>query len=132
MNRILYETVRDASGDEGVPVYWTGSIDEHAPRPFMVLRNRGNLPGEYRGAKKRGYEVWVHDAPGSYSRINRLLSLVESAFGSGFPSFLADVDDNILAVVAQADWQSDSPDLQDEGLGTICRMSSWTVIGKEA
>lgn len=131
MNTILYNTALNATGDEAVPVYWTGSVDEHPVRPFIVLRNRGNLPGEFRKAKKRGYEVWVHDAPGSYSNINRILGLIAAAFESSFPQLIWDELDNLVAAVAQADWQSDSPDLQNEDLKTICRMSSWTVVGKD-
>ena len=74
-----------------------------------------------------GAEIWVHDAYGNYDQINkvinklkRLLHSQAPVYGSG-GSYIADIT-----------WESVSPDLNDDGYETICRMMSLNLVGRDA
>lgn len=103
------------------------SIDENPEKPFGVFRLSGHTPGvTSRSATRRiSCEVWVHDVPGDYSGIDGILNRVDEVFDSVVNASGAEGE-----VVSQARWVSRSPDLNDDGFGTICKMSSFEIIGK--
>lgn len=89
-------------------------------KPFVVLRVGGvaRVPGMPVWGTQA--VVWAHDAPGSYTRIDRLLADVRgqlSSFG-------------LLVNTWSPLWQGDSGDLADDDWDTIARNSSYLMKEK--
>ena len=110
-------------------VVQSASADEHYQTPFVEIKVRGTFPSVSRhsGGGTVGAEIWVHDSYGNYDQINkvinklkRLLHSQAPVYGSG-GSYIADIT-----------WESVSPDLNDDGYGTICRMMSLNLVGRDA
>lgn len=103
----------------------SSSVDAEPPaRPFAVLRYLGVNPGMSRINQTR-LEVWIHDDPGSYKRIDDIirrvranLDGVEQASDSGGSTQLI-----------QARWEGDSVDLFDDGYRTNTKSSGFTLTG---
>lgn len=64
------------------------------------------------------FQVHVHDKPSDYTRINRVLSIINS------PSFWV----NPPREVIHLEWMETSRDLDDDTLGTITRYSRFNYI----
>lgn len=116
---------------QGVPevLSWhaSGSLDEAPARPFGTFRLALTQPGLTVRSPIRpvSLEVWVHDDKGSYLRIDRILDSVEQVFGE-----VTGVSADPKEFISHADFGSRSPDLNDDSLGTACRMSNFTLIGR--
>ncbi len=104
-----------------------GSLDEAPPRPFGTYRLRITERGVTAQSKVRpvGLEIWVHDDPGSYLRIDGILNKLEAVFDVVVNASAAEGEN-----IAQTRWEERSPDLNDDGLRTITKMVSYTLIGK--
>lgn len=95
----------------------TGRVDKN---PFVVIRlmpmTRELAEGVAHG---QNAEIWAHDQPGSYSRIDSILAAVRGALSGqvALPGAIA------------CRWQSDSVDFADDGLGTISRNSLFRCYG---
>lgn len=96
-------------------------------RPFGTYRLAGSGMGVTRrsASKEVRLEIWVHDNPGSYLRIDRLLTELEKTFGDVTHVSAAEGES-----ISQAAYDSRSPDLDDQGFGTICKSVVFTLIGK--
>lgn len=70
-------------------------------------------------AHSQNAQIWAHDQPGSYQRIDSLLAAVRAAL----------VGPVALPGAIACRWQGDSQDLADDGLGTITRNSAFVFIG---
>lgn len=107
--------------------YQASSVVETPQKPFGIYR----ISGTGGGVTKRGpgrqvrLEVWIHDKPGSYLRIDKLLTEVESTFAAAVHASAAEGES-----ISQADFDSRSPDLDDQGFGSICKSSIFTLVGK--
>lgn len=103
------------------------SIKENPAKPFGVYRLSGTGSGVVRNhaSKEVRLELWIHDEPGSYLRIDRLLGKLESAFAAVVHASAAEGES-----ISQTAYDSRSPDLDDSGFGTICKSSIITLIGK--
>ena len=128
MRKTLYALISAAVPD--IPaerVYQMGSVDETPQKPFIVYRLSGTGRGVTARSKYRptSLEVWVHDTPGSYTRIDGFLEAVENYLGEVTYASAAQGES-----VSAADFVSRSPDLDDTGFRSICKMSSFTIIGK--
>ncbi|QPX62564.1 tail terminator [Arthrobacter phage Wollypog] len=128
MRTTVYNLLRGVSID--IPderIYQMGSIDETPVRPFMVYRLTGGGSGVTANhpSKAVRLEVWVHDQPGSYTRIDDTLRDVEERFADVLHASYREGES-----ISQIAFDSRSPDLDDTGFRTICRMSSFTLIGK--
>lgn len=92
--------------------------------PFIIFKVGADVPeleGDMRAhASSTFSEIWIHDNPGSYARINRLLSHLKEA--------IEGPTDSASGGVA-CTWQGNSPELSDEGYGTIARYISFRMIG---
>lgn len=115
---------------EAVPTlkwHQMGSVDEQPVKPFGIYRMSGDVPGITARGKSRivNLEIWVHDTPGSYLRIDATLRALEEKF-DGVAHRSAALGENI----AEARWLSRSPDLNDDGFKTICKMTSYQLIGR--
>jgi hypothetical protein len=128
MRKTIYSLIKDI--DPAIPAdrwHQLGSVDETPEKPFGVYRLSGTAPGVTRRSKSRvvRLEVWVHDTPGSYTRIDGVLNAVENVFDAVTHASAAEGES-----ISQIDFDARSPDLDDTGFRTICKMSSFTVIGK--
>jgi hypothetical protein len=64
-------------------------------------------------------EIWAHDQPGSYGRIDQALGLAKAAL----------VGPVALPGAVACRWQGDSQEFADDGLGTITRNSAFRCVG---
>lgn len=127
MRKVLYQLLREAIPE--IPadrIYQFGSMTEPSGKPFAIYRLSGRMDRvttkSAMGSNR--VEVWIHDEPGSYSRIERLLSAVEDKFLAVTHRVVGDQS------ISQIGYDSRSPDLYDEGFKSICKMSSFTIVGK--
>lgn len=107
--------------------YQADSIKETPEKPFGIYRLSSTGPGVTRNSPSREVrlEVWIHDEPGSYLRIDRLLTAVENTFKAVIHASAAEGES-----ISQAAFDSRSPDLNDSGFGSICKATVYTLIGK--
>lgn len=128
MQTILWSIVSEILADEIPPerIVPASSADSHYETPFAVLKSRGTIPSASRGSGGGvvGAEIWIHDIPGSYSTIRRIITSLTRGMQAETPragqhgAYLADIR-----------WISVGPDLNDDGYGTICKMLSVDLIG---
>lgn len=116
MQEIPIENWHQASGVETAPA-----------KPFGIYRLSGTGPGVTRrnASKEVRLELWIHDVPGSYLRIDKLLGSLESTFNAVVHASAEEGES-----ISQAAYDSRSPDLQDTGFNSICKASIFTLIGK--
>lgn len=118
------QTVMVANGHPASSVFAGGALSgAPAERPFIIYRLQEVTP-ELRDAddviaSSQNAEVWVYDEPGSYDRIDAILTDVVSA---------------LSGVVAEpgavcATWQGNSPELSDDEMKAITRNASFRLIG---
>lgn len=101
-------------------IFGSGSLDSSPKdRPFIVLKLGVSVRGPYPGALITELQVWAHDEPGDYLRIQSILEACQTALVGQ----VAEVG------ATSCRWSSDSQDLNDDGFGTIVRFSSYTLIG---
>lgn len=127
MRKVLYQLLKESLPE--IPaenIYQFGAISESPGKPFAIYRLSGKMDlitsKSSKGSNR--VEVWIHDMPGSYSRIERFLSAVEDNFLAVTHRVVSDQS------ISQIGYDSRSPDLYDEGFKTICKMSSFTIVGK--
>jgi hypothetical protein len=116
-------------------VFGSHSIDTPQVRPLIVLRWQASNPGfiTVQGGSalsnwpinQKIVQVWVHDNPGDYARIdeslNRLRAILTSVEGVNVGS----PNEWIHAIV----WEGDSDDLSDDMLRTITRNAQFRLTG---
>lgn len=100
----------DANGDPNI--HQASSLTVTPPRPFVTFRMHTDFPLRPRGTGAREYiQLWAHDDPGDYTRIDDILShcrdALEAAAHSG--TFL------------EARWIETGVDLKDDVMHTITR-----------
>lgn len=107
--------------------YQAGSVAENPVKPFGIYRLSSTGPGVTRRSPSREVrlEMWIHDEPGSYLRIDRLLSALERTFEAVVHASAAEGES-----ISQAHFDSRSPDLNDSGFGSICKATIYTLTGK--
>jgi hypothetical protein len=115
---------------EAIPLdnwHQASDIDTTPVKPFGVYRLSGTGPGVTRSSpsKEVRLELWIHDVPGSYLRIDKLLSSLESTFNAVVHASAAEGES-----ISQTAYESRSPDLDDSGFGSICKATIYTLIGK--
>lgn len=126
----MRDIVRDlcTAGSQEIPKErWksSSSIDEDSrpPLPFAVLVFGTTSPGMGR-VRRRTVTVWIHDEPGDYTRIDRILEGV-----SGTLDGAEHVTNGDGTELMSASWQATSGDLVDGGFRTITRNATYTLIG---
>ena len=85
-------------------------------KPFCVYR-MSTETSDFRGddslrIRRRVYQIFVHDTPGDYTRIDSILVLLEGLF--------RDVEDQANSIV-RCEWLENSEDFRDDDMGTILR-----------
>lgn len=99
-----------------------GDVDTPMMRPFVNLRWDDVSPG-IGTVDTRRLIVWVHDEPNDYERIDAILRRARIIL-LGLES--ARTTHGWLTLI---EWNGTSPDLSDDGHGTITRNSSFTLVG---
>lgn len=131
MREIIVAAIRGSADitDLGVAseAVFAGDIDTPTQRPFIQLRWGSTTPGmgtPGRGMDRRGLVIWVHDQPNDYTRIDQIIRAMKRMFYD-----LVATPDGAGDWLSQMDYVGDSDDLSDDGHGTICRTSTWTIVG---
>jgi hypothetical protein len=120
-------SILEPASEQVLSWHQQGSLDVAPPRPFGTYRLRLSSRGVTSQSVSRevGLEVWIYDDPGSYLRIDGILNEVEAALKAVLHASAAEGES-----ISQTRWESRSPDLNDDGLRAITRMTSFTLIGK--
>jgi hypothetical protein len=94
--------------------------------PFLIVDFGTEFIGPYPGASEQEMDVFVHDEPGDFMRIDQVLTYVRQALMGGEDVTTGRVaETNGIAV----SWDSDSRDLADDGYKTIYKFASFTLRG---
>lgn len=109
---------------EGItgPNLFAVDVDTPEGRPFMQLRWGANNEG-LDVVTQRFLVVWVHDMPGDYDRIDRIILRLRTVLPA-----LAGTTNGTQSILA-VEWTGDSEDLSDDGHRTIARTASFTLVG---
>lgn len=108
-------------------IHAAGSLEwREAARPFIVVRlgvdnpelNEADAPH----VTAQDAAVWVHDDPGSYKRIDEILTAVRHAVAGQV------TETGGIACM----WQGDSAELSDPDQGTIVRNTTYRLFGGAA
>lgn len=102
--------------------FFAVDVDTPQGRPFMQLRWGPNNLG-LDVVTKRFLTIWVHDQPGDYSRIDRIVFRLRALLPA-----LAGTSSGGYSISA-VEWTGDSEDLTDDGHRTIARTASFTLVG---
>lgn len=103
-------------------VYGAGSLTQTPEKkPFVVLRFGPAIAAPVPDTHYTELQVWAHDRPGDYLRIQEILAQAKTTLVGQIVS--------IGAIACR--WQGDSNDLADDGLGTITRNSSFRLVGND-
>jgi len=95
----------------GPRVFEASSVDSHTMKPFIVIRMHTSFPVRPAIGARHYAQVWAHDEPGSYLKIDNILKEVRKAVEAAPPS----------GEFLEARWIETGVDLRDDGLETITR-----------
>lgn len=101
---------------------FAGDVDTPEPRPYLVLR-WGETSAGVDVSRRRVLTVWIHDKPNDYTTIDNAIKRIRQLFEA--VAGLRTENGWVTAV----DWLTDSEDLTDDGTNTICRNTTYTVVG---
>ena len=102
----------------------SSDVDQEPVRPFAVIAMDEAVRGATRKPGVRRLRIHIHDDPGSYIRIDKILEDVIEFLGDVRAAQDAD------SYLAQADWIETSPDLFDDGHRTITKNASFVLAGR--
>lgn len=101
-----------------------GSLTERPKTfPFAVVAFSVADPG-LSSVRRHAVDVWVHDELGSYVRIDEALDAIEKCVAG-----MTHVQGETAEIMA-GEFQMRSADLEDDGLRTLTRTSSFLLVGK--
>lgn len=130
MRKTIMSLIAGSPATAVIPIdrwYSAGGVDKNPVKPFGIYRLSGSGPGvtSRNPSREVRLELWVHDVPGSYLQIDGALGMLESTFNAVEHASAAAGES-----ISQASFDSRSPDLDDQGFGTICKSTIYTLIGK--
>lgn len=99
-----------------------GDVDTPPMRPFINLRWDDVNPG-VGTVNSRRLTIWVHDAPNDYELIDSILGRIRTVLNG------LEAVRTTHGWLTLIEWNGNSPDLSDDGHGTITRNSSYTLVG---
>lgn len=114
MRKIIFDALRlwaPLDALVGERIYEASSVDAHTQKPFIVVRMHTGFPVRPAIGGRHYAQVWAHDHPGSYLKIDAILIECRRAVEALPPSgdFL------------EARWIETGVDLRDDGFETITR-----------
>lgn len=89
-------------------------------KPFVVIRMGPTQYNSFWSAAN--VQIWVHDEPGDYGRIDQIIDRCKSVLNRK-------TVDRLGGIVSE--WTGDSTDLADDGYGTITRNTSYRLVTSE-
>jgi hypothetical protein len=101
---------------------FAGDVDTPEPRPYGVLRWGTTSPG-MDVSRSRVLTVWFHDEPNDYTRIDSIIHRVRQILEG---TYAAKTE---IGWITDVSWLTDSDDLTDDATRTICRNSTFTIVG---
>lgn len=110
------QAVIDLVGDR---VLAASNVHERPVTPFVVIKALPSSRGPHSAASFSDWEIWAHDDPGSYVRIDQILEACRFALSSAVS----------VGSVISAEWQGDSADFVDDQMKTITRSSTYRIAG---
>ena len=121
---ITEDPVLNTLGFTADNVFSDHSLDTPQVRPLMVLRWQNVVVG-IGPVNQRILQVWVHDRPADYERIDQTLKRLRTLLGSIEAVRLDGGDAGLHTVI----WEGDSDDLRDDEVGTITRWGQYRLTG---
>lgn len=123
------DTTLNSLGIDANSVFTTHGVDTPQVRPMLILRwgiTENVLNHSPMGA--RSLQVWAHDEPGDYERIDQILRRVRTLLTTVSAENAGSPDE----WVSEIRWERFSDDLSDEDAVTIARNSDFTITGSAA
>jgi hypothetical protein len=114
------EGLVDFFDPDPVQLYAAGAlVATPEKKPFIVIRF-GNVIPQVGATFFQDSALWVHDAPGSYVRIESILSILREELEGPVP------DAKGIAV----QWLGESEDLADDERKTIVKNAAYRLVGR--
>jgi hypothetical protein len=116
--------------NDGANVHQADTVDSLPIKPALVLRWGLMNPGVtehapvWAGAGWWDLAVWVHDEPGDFDRVDRIIERLKTIL-CGIAGARSVTHPGWTLI--QADWAGDSQDLRDDGYHTVTRNSTYRV-----
>lgn len=108
-------------------IHLNHTVDTPQDRPMIVLRWQAVSAG-IGPVNQRVLQVWVHDVPGNYQRINEALKRLRTILTRVQGVNVGDATDWITSIR----WEGDSDDLRDDEAGTFTRNAQFRITGSAA
>lgn len=103
----------------GQRIFEASAVTVSTKKPFIVIRMHTGFPVERSIGGRHYVQVWAHDIPGSYLKIDSILTecrkAIEASPNTGADGFL------------EARWIENGVDLKDDVLETITRYSRYQL-----
>jgi hypothetical protein len=128
-NLLTTDSVLNALGITADSVFTTHDVDTPQVRPMLVLRwGITDNVLNHSPMASRGLQVWAHDEPGDYERVESILRRVRTLLTSVSAENAGANDE----WVSEIKWERFSEDLSDEDAGTVTRNGDFTITGSAA
>jgi hypothetical protein len=128
-SRLTTDATLNSLGITANSVFTTHDVDTPQVRPMIVLRwGLTDNVLNHSPMAARALQVWVHDRPGDYERIETILRRVRTLLTSVSAENAGASDE----WVSEIRWDRFSEDLSDEDAGTITRNGDFTITGSAA
>lgn len=131
----VFQTLEGATVDDAPlallsaeDVYGAGSlVTPPEQKPFLIIRMGNEDRGPFPGVSRGRCVLWAHDEPGDYLAVDQALRAAQRALcGDG-----ATEGQVVAAGGVGIRWMGNSEDLTDPDLGTICRNSTYDLLGRD-
>lgn len=100
-------------------IYGSGGIeDSPAGKPFIMIRLGDASPTVVPGISRQLVQVWAHDHPGDYLRIDDILRRVRGDL------------EGPMAGGVRCEWRGMSFDLVDDGFATATKYATFNISAK--
>lgn len=122
MRQWLYDVLRgdaELAGLVGTRIHQANTLDRTPATPFLIFKLSTETPRAV-PARNTLSQVWAHDTPGSYVRVDQILDRVKAVLeGQGNSGDFF-----------KAEWLDDSEDLFDDGNNTVTRFSRYQLVNR--
>lgn len=105
-------------------------VDTPQERPFLTFHWGNTNPGyrdhPFATVNEKDFQVWVHDTPGDYTKIDSILFRVRTVLTA------IEASDTGAGWVNEIEWLGNSDDLSDDIQNTITRFGEYRLVGSAA